>query len=141
MEAIEQLQRPSLRGSTWAAAVRERLPDAGVWLASAALVIYLALRNGGYDITDRSQVAIALWWIVLVGTAVGVLPVAGGTRGGRIMLALLSAFAAWTALSLLWTESSERTVIEIGRAAAYLGFFAAALAVQGQGRGVTSCTG
>ena len=104
------------------------------WLVPALLIVYLGLNNGGYDIGERSEVGIAVWWIVLVGTAVGVLPVAGGSRTGRAMLALLAAFAAWTALSLGWTESAERTSIEVARTATYLGVFALALAVQGQGR-------
>src|SRR5205823_6898802 len=43
-------------------------------------------------------------------------------------------FAAWTALSLIWTESAEQTTIELARVGTYLGVFALALAVQGQGR-------
>src|SRR5436190_9738855 len=104
------------------------------WLVPALLVVYLALSNGGYGIVERSEVGVAVWWIVLVGTLVGVLPVAGGTRTGRAMLLLLAAFAAWTALAMIWTESQERTSIEIARAATYLGVFAVALAVQGRGR-------
>ncbi len=106
----------------------------GAWLVPFALVLYLGLNNGGYDIVERSQAGIAVWWIVLVGTAVGVLPAAGGTTAGRVMFAVLGAFALWTALGLSWTESAERTSIELGRVAAYLGVFALALAVQGSGR-------
>ena len=65
---------------------------------------------------------------------VGALPIAGGTDAGRAMLIVLAAFAAWTALSLSWTESAERTSIELARTVAYLGVFALALAVQGEGR-------
>jgi tetratricopeptide (TPR) repeat protein len=104
------------------------------WLVPSLLILYLALSNGGYGIVERSQVGIAIWWVVLVGTLVGVLPVAGGTRAGRAMLLLLGAFAAWTALSLIWTESQERTSIEIARVATYLGVFALALAMEGEGR-------
>jgi len=104
------------------------------WALPLVLIVYLALNNGGFDQIQRSEVGVAVWWIVLVGTVVGVLPVAGGTRAGRAMFALLTAFAAWTALSLIWTESAERTTIELARVGAYLGVFALALAVQGKGR-------
>jgi hypothetical protein len=134
MEAVERAPRLPLSGAVSAALSRRHLADFGVWAAAAALVVYLALRNGGYDVVARSEVGVAAWWIVLVGTAVGVLPAAGGTRLGRIMLALLAAVAAWTAISLAWTESAERTMIEVGRTAAYLGFFALALGVQRAGR-------
>jgi hypothetical protein len=106
----------------------------GAWLLPVVLIVYLALSNGGFDAIQRSEVGVAVWWVVLVGTVVGVLPVAGGTRAGRVMLGLLAAFAAWTALSLIWTESAEQTATELARVGTYLGIFALALAVQGEGR-------
>src|SRR5436305_1864234 len=130
MEAIERrpLHVPGV------GAVRANPANFAAWLVPAILIVYLALSDGGYGIVERSEVGIAVWWIVLVGTLVGVLPVAGGTRGGRVMLVLLGAFAAWTALAMTWTESQERTSIEVARVATYLGVFALALAVQGRGR-------
>jgi hypothetical protein len=130
MEAVARIPLGPLRRE----AIRVDFAAIGAWLMPAVLIVYLALSNGGYGTIERSEVGIAVWWIVVVGTAVGALPVAGGTRAGRLMLALLAAFAAWTALSLSWTESAERTSVELGRAATYLGVFALALAVQGQGR-------
>src|SRR5919108_6873 len=85
----------------------------GAWLLPVLLILYLAFNNGGYDVTERSEAGIIVWWIVLVGTAVGALPAAGGTRAGRAMLLLLAVFAGWNALSLGWTESAERTSIEL----------------------------
>ena len=104
------------------------------WLMPILLIVYLGLNNGGFDPIERDQVGIAVWWIVLVGTVVGALPVAGGTRYGRAMLVLLLAFAAWNALSFIWTESAEQTATEVARVFTYLGVFALALAVQGGGR-------
>jgi hypothetical protein len=104
------------------------------WLLPALLIVYLALNNGGYDEIERGQVGVVIWWIVLVVTAVGLLPVAGRTPLGFAAFVLLTAFAAWTALSLSWTESSERTATELARVTTYLGIFALALAVQGRGR-------
>jgi len=115
---------------------RLRVDPAGfaVWLIAALLIVYLALNNGGYGVIERSEAGIVVWWVVLVGTLAGALPVAGGTRTGRLLLVVLAAFAGWTALSLGWTESSERTATELARAAVYLGVLALALAVQGEGR-------
>ena len=117
-----------------AALSRLDLPGAAAWLVAAILIVYLGLNDGGYDIVERSEVGVAVWWAVLLGTVIGALPVAGGTPAGRIMLGLLAAFAAWNALSLGWTESAERTTIEVARCATYLGVFALALAIHGTGR-------
>jgi O-Antigen ligase len=94
------------------------------WLLAAALVVYLALQNGGYDPIPRDQVGIAVWWVLLLGVAVEALPVPGRTRAALVALGLLLGFALWTALSLAWTDSSERTATELARVAAYLGVFA-----------------
>jgi O-Antigen ligase len=113
-----------------------RLDLAGfaAWLVPAVAIVYLALNNGGYGVIERSEIGIAVWWFLLVGTLVGALPIAGGTNAGRALLIVLAAFAAWTALSMTWTESEERTAIELARTTAYLGVFAVALAVQREGR-------
>jgi hypothetical protein len=98
------------------------------------LIVYLGLANGGYGPIARAEVGVAVWWTLLIGTAIGVLPPAAGTKWGRMMLILLTAFAAWTAISLTWTESDERTATEIARVSTYLGVFALALVAQGTGR-------
>ena len=96
----------------------------------ATLIVYLALENGGYGIVERSEAGIAVWWLVLVGCAVGMFPVRPLPRSAIVLVALLGAFATWTTLSLGWTESDERTAIEAGRVVAYLGIFTLALIVQ-----------
>ncbi len=48
----------------------------------------------------------------------------GRTRAALVALGLLFGFALWTAFSLGWAESSERTANELARVAAYLGVFA-----------------
>jgi O-antigen ligase len=115
---------------------RLRVDPAGfaAWLVAAVLIVYLALNNGGYGVIERSETGIVVWWVVLVGTLAGALPVAGGTRTGRLVLVVLAVFAGWTALSLGWTESAERTATELAKVAVYLGVFALALAIQGEGR-------
>jgi O-Antigen ligase len=95
------------------------------------LVLYLALKGGGYDGIVYGEVGVAVWWIVLLGALVGVLPVVRVTRAGWIGLLLLGAFAAWTALGIGWSESAERSAAELGRVATYLGIFTLALFAQG----------
>ncbi|HEX8689875.1 MAG TPA: O-antigen ligase family protein [Solirubrobacterales bacterium] len=97
------------------------------WLLAFGLVVYLGLKGGGYDPLVHDRVGIAAWWIALAGVAVGALP---RRRPGPIAwaaLGLLTAFVAWTALSLGWTESTARTAADLARVAGYLGVFALAL--------------
>ena len=107
----------------------------GPWLAQAGLpfllIAYLGLRGGGYDVVVRSEVGIAAWWIVLLGAAVGALPLARLPRRAWIALGILGAFALWTALGISWSESAERSVAELGRVATLIGLFALTLSVQG----------
>ncbi len=100
----------------------------------AILIVYLGMTNGGFDPTSRSVVGIAAWWTVGVAAAFNVLPAAGGNAASRVIFGLAVAFAGWTALSLAWTDSDERTATELARVASYLGIFTLALAVQGSGR-------
>lgn len=102
------------------------LPAVAGWIVGFALVLYLALSNGGYDTIVRNQVGLAVWWIVLLGAIVGVLP-------GRLSVAawvgvgLLAVFCLWTGLSTGWSESAERSAGELGKVATYLGFLVLAL--------------
>jgi tetratricopeptide (TPR) repeat protein len=101
------------------------------WTLAFAVVAYLALSNGGYDTIVRSEVGIAVWWIVLLGALAGILPARVGVLGW-IAIGLLAAFAAWTGLATGWSESAERSTIELGRVATYLGVLVLAIALQGR---------
>ncbi|HEY0344848.1 MAG TPA: hypothetical protein VGC59_09385, partial [Solirubrobacteraceae bacterium] len=70
-------------------------PALAAWTLAFTLVAYLALRNGGYDTVVRSEVAVAVWWLVLLGALAGVLPARVGAAGW-VAIGLLAAFAAWT---------------------------------------------
>lgn len=117
--------------------VRAAFAWIGPWLAQAGLpfllIAYLGLRGGGYDELVRSEIGVAAWWIVLLGAAVGALPLARLSRAAWVALGVMAAFAVWTALGISWSESAERSVNELGRVATLLGVFALALAVQGGG--------
>ena len=102
-------------------------------LIPALMLVYLGLENGGYDIGARSDVGLLIWWAVLTAAVVGVAPRIRGDRGATTTLLLLGAFAAWTALSLVWTESDGRTADEIGRAFTYTGFLVIAMALARSG--------
>ena len=48
-------------------------------------------------------------------------------------MGLLSAFLLWTALGISWSDSAERTLIEVGRVATYLAFLGLALSLRRPG--------
>jgi len=101
------------------------------WLLGFGLISYLGLEGGGYDPLVHDQVGIAVWWILLATVAVGAIP---RRRLGRLAwcaVGLLAAFAVWTALSLGWTESSEKTFADLARLATYLGVFVLAAFARG----------
>ena len=63
--------------------LRRISPDAvRAWALAGTVVLYLSVDGGGYDLIVRSQVAIVVWWIVLIGAAWGLLPVTRLTRDG-----------------------------------------------------------
>jgi O-antigen ligase len=106
-------------------------PAIAAWTLAFAVVAYLALSNGGYDTIVRSQVGVAVWWIVLLAALAGILPARIG-RTGWVAIGLLAAFALWTGLATTWSESAERSTIELGRIATYLGVLVLAIALQGR---------
>jgi len=110
---------------------RPDAPALAAWTLAFALVAYLALSNGGYDTIVRSQVGIAVWWIVLLGALTGILPARFGAAGW-VAIGLLAAFGLWTGLATSWSESAERSTIELGRIAMYLGVLVLAIALQGR---------
>jgi hypothetical protein len=106
-------------------------PAVAAWTLAFTLVAYLALRGGGYDTVVRSEVGVAIWWIVLLAALAGILPARIG-RAGWLAIGLLAAFATWTGLAVGWSESAERSAVELGRVAAYLGVLVLAVSLQGR---------
>jgi hypothetical protein len=135
--ARSQSQASPARRAAWAdlydrAATSGLGPKLATTVVPFVLVVYLALRGGGYDAVVRSEVGVAVWWIVLLGALAGLLPLARTSRASIVVLSVTAGFVAWTALALIWTESSERTVIEIARVGTYAGVLALAVCVQGR---------
>lgn len=116
-----------------ALAGRLRVDASGVaiWLLGCPLIVYLALENGGYDTIARNQVGLALWWFILAGVLAGVLPLRPLNRRSLAAIGLFLAFTGWSALSLTWSESPERTLADVGRVATFASVLALALLVRG----------
>jgi hypothetical protein len=116
---------------------RLRVNPRGViaWLIPVALIVYLGLKNGGYDPIPRGDAGVLVWWILLVGLVVGALPGIRLRSTPGALIVLLAAFGAWTALSLIWSQSDERTMTEAARIATYVGFLVLAVGLQRRGYG------
>jgi hypothetical protein len=97
------------------------LETLSVWTLVGGLILYLGIDGGGYDIVVHSQVAIVVWWVVLLGAAWGILPAARPSRAGWAALALFGGFVAWTALGSTWSLSTERSLESLSLVAGYLG--------------------
>jgi hypothetical protein len=98
-----------------------------VWALAFGLIVYLGLEGGGYDPIVHDRVGIAAWWFLLAAVAVGALPRRRPPALACVALGLFAAFVVWTALSLSWTESVERTSADLARVAGYLGAFSLAI--------------
>jgi tetratricopeptide (TPR) repeat protein len=103
-----------------------------VWLLGFGLVVFLGLNGGGYAPIVRDQLGIAVWWGVLLGLAVGALPLNRLRYGSWLALGLLAAYVGWVALSLVWTDATHNTVEELGKVVTYLGVFSLALSIRGE---------
>ena len=83
--------------------------------AAAAAVAFYALRGGTYDLVLRQEAGIAIWWALALGLATGLLPRARPARILAVPAAALAGLVLWTAASHGWSESDERTTIELAR--------------------------
>ena len=102
------------------------------WLLGFGLTVYLGLSGGGYDPLVSGQAGVAIWWVLLLAVAVGAAPVRRPGRLAIVAAALLAAFVTWTALSLSWTESTEKTATDLAMVATLLGAFALAVLTRGR---------
>lgn len=100
----------------------------GVVALGFVLVLSLALTGGGYEPNVRNPLGVLVWWVLLVGVVAGLLPLRDPGWAAIVAGGLFTLFVSWTALSLDWTETSERTMADLGRVATFLGVFLLALA-------------
>ena len=101
--------------------VAELARQATAWFVAAALTIYLGLSGGGYDIVVRSELGLVIWWLVLLGILIGILPRARIERPGWLALGLLTAFLLWNWIGLSWSKSHELTLASVCQISTYLG--------------------
>lgn len=98
------------------------LPAAVAFAATAALVLLYALRGGGsYDIVTFEEYGLAIWWVLALAFALGLLPRRRPAVPMLVLFGALAAYSGWTALSLLWSQSAQLTMQELARSLDYLG--------------------
>lgn len=101
---------------------RAQPPRDGTLLAFSAFALVplgIAFNEGGLDLVVRQQVGIALAWGLALAGAFGLLRTARVGTAGRWALLGMALLAGWTALSLAWSGSAERTLAEVARVLLY----------------------
>jgi hypothetical protein len=133
-ETLAKTTRPASAGlDAIVDLIRRNGSRIGTWALPFVLVIYLGLKGGGYDSIVRGEVGVAVWWIVILGAAVGILPVNGLRRNSWIGLGLLVAFTLWTGIGIAWSPDAGASATEFARVATYLGVFTLVLAARKPG--------
>ena len=98
---------------------------------SFLIIVPLAASDGGYWPSAWSWATLVFAWVAVVtllfrdALRISMLE--------RVFLVAIGCFAAWIGLSLLWTSSTPRTVLELERALAYLAMLFAAVVLVRRG--------
>lgn len=92
-------------------------------LLPAGALLYLGLRDGGYDVSVQQQTAIVLWYAILLGLVLGAFSREEQRRSTFVAGALLAAFACWVGLSILWSDAPDASSAELDLVVLYLALF------------------
>lgn len=99
------------------------------------VVFYLGVREGGFAIPIYAEIGILAWWGVLVLALAGRPALRRSDPVARTAIGAFAAFAAWTALAMLFSDSAGRTAIEAARVTTYLGVLALSVMLWRPGSG------
>jgi O-Antigen ligase len=128
---MESIRRLPLGAQPQAALANIDLSGLSAGILGFLLIVYFGLNGGGYDPLLHDQIGIAVWWSVILGLAVGALPLRGLPRSAWVALGALAAYVIWVGLSATWSSSADRSLDDLARLATYLGIFALALGLRG----------
>jgi O-Antigen ligase/Tetratricopeptide repeat len=98
-----------------------------VGVLAFATVLALASNDGGYFPPEWGWTTVALTWVCAIALVLG--RGAALVREDRIVLGILAAITAWTALSALWADAVQAPVLEVERTLVYLVLFGTVLVV------------
>lgn len=99
------------------------------------VVFYLGVREGGFAIPIHAEIGILVWWGMLVLAVAGRPALLRSDPVARTAIGTFAAFAIWTALAMVFSDSAGRTAIEAGRVATYLGVLALSVMLWRPGSG------
>jgi hypothetical protein len=95
--------------------------DGFLALGVAASIFFLAYANGGFFPTTRAYAAIAVWWLLGLGAALGI--GSALSRVGRLATAapvLLGLFAVWTLISVNWAPDAGLAFAQFDEVSLYV---------------------
>ena len=107
-----------------ARAVTPDLGSLAVGVVAALGMVALAAADGGYFPSSWGWTALVALWVAAAWLLLGRVELESGMLG-IAFLGAVTGLAAWTWLSLLWTENTVQTALEGFRLIAYLGVAAA----------------
>src|SRR5947209_14388209 len=94
--------------------------DVGAGVAVAAAVFFVSYANGGFEPTTRAYAAIAAWWVLGAGAAIGLgFARARLSRAAIAVPALFGLFAVWTLISMAWAPDGERAFAQFDEVSLY----------------------
>ena len=92
-------------------------------LPVAAALFVVAYDGGGYALTSRASFGVALWWLLFLLLAFGLVRFSALSRPALAVGASLALLAALTLASTAWAPSAETALVEFNRVTLYLGTF------------------
>lgn len=104
-------------------------------LAVATATFLLALNNGSYALTVRLALTIAIWWAIAIGVGLRLASLERMPRAAYLGAAGLALLALFTALSIGWSPSAEKSYYEAARVLLYLGAFVLTVLLSRRGDG------
>jgi O-antigen ligase len=84
-------------------------------------LLVAALAGGTYALIPRSEWFVVISWSLTLGLSFGLFPRARLNRAMFLAVLCWIVLVAWVAVGLTWTESGERTVIELTRVTGFAG--------------------
>lgn len=101
-----------------------------IGLGAFVPLVWLGLSGGGFEPIVRGQAGILIWWALILGLALGLIPLGRIAQRGWIALGLMALLTAWTGVSVLWSDAVGPTWVELGRWATYTGVLALGLGLR-----------
>lgn len=107
----------------------------------AAAYLALSIADGGSKILLVSASTAIVWWAVIVGLALGILPRARVPARAIFSAASLAALALFAALSMAWASNDGGAFLDVLRISNYLGLFLLVVLVSPRGSARTWLAG